>query len=339
MTIDDGELRSLSSYPCCREDRASGLRLGLRAKFTGSRQTIAILLCTFNGGRYLPQFLESLAAQTHPDWRLIASDDGSSDHTLAILTRFAADSGKVEIRKGPGRGPTDNFLSLACDASLRGDYFAFADQDDVWHPGKLSRALSALAALPRSLPALYGSRTRITRSDNTPSGYSPLFAKAPSFNNALVQSLAGGNTMVFNRAAQALFVAAEGVEPVAHDWWAYQLIAGAGGHILYDPVPAIDYRQHGRNQVGSNNSWRARLDRAHLMVTGRFKTWNEINRRALRNVQHLLTPEHVEVLDEFCKLGTPSLRERIKALRRAGVYRQTFSGNVGLVAAAVLNKL
>lgn len=338
MIIENAALRSLARSPC-NDDHHSSRPPVPRATFSASKRTIAILLCTYNGGRYLSQFLRSLVAQTHADWRLIASDDGSSDATLQILAQFAAERGRVEIRRGPGRGPTGNFLSLACDAAIRADYFAFADQDDVWHPDKLSRALRALAALPPGQPALYGSRTRITRSDNTPNGFSPLFAKAPSFNNALVQSLAGGNTMVFNRAAQALFVAAEGVEPVAHDWWAYQLIAGAGGRIVYDPVPAIDYRQHGRNQVGSNNSWRARLSRARLLATGRFKTWNDINRRALRNVAHLLTPEHLAVLDEFCKLGTPSLRERIKALRRAGVYRQTFSGNVGLIAAMVLNKL
>ena len=58
--------------------------------------------------------------------------------------------------------------------------------------------------------------------------------------------------MLFNAAAKGLFEAAPGLEVVAHDWWAYQLVSGAGGAVVYDPEPMVGYRQHGRNLIGGN---------------------------------------------------------------------------------------
>lgn len=104
---------------------------------------ITILLCTFNGARFLAAQLASIEQQTHSNWRLIVSNDGSTDDTLTIIRHFADRVCQpVEIRHGPGRGAAANFLSLATDPEIDGDLFAFCDQDDVWHPAKLSRALA-----------------------------------------------------------------------------------------------------------------------------------------------------------------------------------------------------
>src|SRR5579864_1212921 len=110
--------------------------------FHGRMTSVAILLCTFNGARFLPQQLASLEAQDFSDWRLFASDDGSQDETLALLQDFQKKHGaaKVHIRQGPRRGFVANFLSLICDPAVQGACYAFSDQDDVWLPDKLSRA-------------------------------------------------------------------------------------------------------------------------------------------------------------------------------------------------------
>ena len=61
--------------------------------------------------------------------------------------------------------------------------------------------------------------------------------------------------MVFNRAAKNLIVEASLNTPVvSHDWWCYQIVTGAGGHVMYDPEPCLKYRQHGKNQIGANNN-------------------------------------------------------------------------------------
>lgn len=64
---------------------------------------VAILLCTYNGARFLAQQLDSLEAQTHQNWTVFASDDGSTDQTLEILQQYQEKwpSGKLSIRSGP----------------------------------------------------------------------------------------------------------------------------------------------------------------------------------------------------------------------------------------------
>ena len=84
---------------------------------------------------------------------------------------------------------------------------------------------------------------------------SPLFRRPPSFRNALVQSLAGGNTMVLNRPARDLVaLASRRARFVSHDWWAYLLVTGAGGAVHYSAKPLVRYRQHAHNLVGANTS-------------------------------------------------------------------------------------
>src|SRR4051812_32218750 len=98
------------------------------------RPRVAILMGTFHGERFLPQQLDSIKAQSFTDWALWASDDSSNAGTSALLESYRRTWGqdRLFIRRGPGFGFRANFLSLACDAGIQADYFAFADQDDVW---------------------------------------------------------------------------------------------------------------------------------------------------------------------------------------------------------------
>ena len=106
-----------------------------------------------------------------------------------------------------------------------------------------------------SLPLLFCSRTLTITESGTPVGMSPLFRRTPSFRNALVQSLAGGNTMVLNRAARDIVaLASRRARFVSHDWWAYLLVTGAGGVVHYSAKPLVRYRQHAQNLVGANTS-------------------------------------------------------------------------------------
>lgn len=303
---------------------------------------VAVLMCTMQGQHFLAEQLNSIATQTHPRWAIWASDDGSDDHTHAILEYYQSHWGedRISIHAGPAEGSTANFLSLTCRADIDADYFAYADQDDVWESDKLERAVNWLKTVPDGVPALYGSRTLLVDARNQHIGYSPLFDREPDFRNALVQSIAGGNTMVFNRAARDLLrQAGENVEAVTHDWWAYMLVTGCGGQVHYDPYPTVRYRQHDSNQFGSNVDPVAQLKRARLLLQGRFRGWVDRNLRALQRVRHLMTPANQRVLDEFVQARQRHLLTRLVGLRRVGIFRQTTLGNLGLTLAALINRL
>ncbi len=303
---------------------------------------MAVLLCTKDGERFLAEQLDSINAQTFSGWKVWASDDGSCDGTLAILDQYASRwRGRLSVQSGPKLGFAANFLSLVCNEKVTAAYYAFCDQDDIWEPEKLARALAWLATVPSTVPGLYCSRTRLIDEADREIGLSPLFSRPPGFANALVQSIGGGNTMVFNQAARALLQKAgnRGVDIVTHDWWAYLLVAGCGGTVFYDSCSTVRYRQHGGNLVGANIGWSASLARIRLLTEGRFRAWNAKNLRALQEVNRMLTPENQEVLARWAKSRKQPLLPRVLGIKRAGVYRQTLAGNLGLLAAALFRRL
>lgn len=304
----------------------------------GTQATVAILLGACNGAAHLQAQLDSLAAQTLTDWVLVVSDDASSDATLALLTQFRVRMGaaRVHVRRGPGRGFLANFLSLASNPGVRAQYYAFCDQDDVWDADKLERAVARLAACGEG-PALYGSRTRLIDERGAAIGYSPLFSRPPAFRNALVQSIAGANTMVFNEAArQWLARAGADVDVASHDWWLYLLVSGVGGTVIYDPVPTMAYRQHDGNLVGRNRGLRARLDRLSRLLSGVLAQWNGMHAAALQRIESDLTPENRQLYQGFLSLRRAGLWGRLGLLSQTRLHRQSWFDNLGLLVSVLL---
>ena len=303
---------------------------------------VIILMTTYNGQRYLAEQLNSICSQTYPHWEIWVSDDGSTDQTDKILKDYQTNLGteKLRIFEGPRKGFFTNFLSLACNKTLDGTYFAYSDQDDIWHANKVQKAVTWLDTAPKDTPALYCGRTTLVNEAGQIIGQSPLFAKSPCFLNALMQNIGGGNTMMFNKQTlELLQEAGEGIKIAAHDWWTYLLVTGAGGSVFYDPESTLDYRQHDNNQIGGNVGFHARLDRLLLMFKGRFKSWNDSNFSALVSMKHRLTDNNARALMSVIAARDKRLLSRLIQLKRLGIYRQTVSGNIGLIVAAFFNKI
>ena len=305
-------------------------------------RTVTILLCTFDGERFLGEQLDSIQRQSFTNWKLIASDDGSSDRTRSILQAFkdAHEPGKVEIIDGPRRGAPANFLFLVCREDLDSDYYAFCDQDDIWEADKLARAIGILERTDSRVAAVYGSRTRLIDAAGREIGLSPRFSRAPTFRCALVQSIAGGNTMVFNEKARELlaFGGADVVVP-SHDWWLYQVVSACGGTMHYDPIPSVRYRQHGQNVIGANTGFAARLRRLRMLGQGRFRHWSDLNVAALARMRRRMTPENRQIFDLFRRARQRPALERAAMFAQAGLYRQTLVDNLGLAVAVALRKI
>lgn len=302
---------------------------------------IVVLLATYNGETHLDEQLASVRDQS-VDARLdvLASDDGSTDRTRAILADWQGrwTRGDFAIVDGPRRGFAENFRSMLKEPSEGADYIAFCDQDDVWMSDKLSVATAAIA--DAAGPALYCSRTLVVDEQLRPIGPSPCFKRPPHFANAIVQSIAGGNTMVLNAAAVGLIAeSARRTAFVTHDWWSYIMVSGAGGRVVYDPSPRIYYRQHARNVVGHNTGPRARWSRLKRSMRGEFKRWNETNQAALLACRDLLTADSAAVLDRFIAIRAAGPVRALYLLCRSGIYRQLMGGNISLALAALLRKL
>ena len=299
-------------------------------------------MCTYRGEKYLQRQLETVFGQSYRNWHLFVSDDGSDDRTLAILDRWRATAGgeRIRVYSGPRRGFACNFFSLIARPEVKADYYAFTDQDDEWDNRKLERAVRKLNYFPLDAPVLYASRSELVDERGNHLGYSRRYQKPSGFSNALVQNMASGNTMVLNHAAIELMRSAgTDVDVSAHDWWAYLIVTGSGGMMVFDQQPTIRYRQHEKNLYGSNTSYRAMWRRVRKMFAGDFRAWNDRNLAALRASAWLLHEDNKLLLERFERARRGSIAARMLGLLKAGVYRQTWDGQLGLLIAALSKRM
>lgn len=229
---------------------------------------VTILLSTFNGGAFLQQQLDSLYQQTHPNIRIVARDDGSSDETRSILEREHA-AKRIELLAGnENLGAALSFFELLRHAAMTNtDFVAFCDQDDVWLPDKISQAVSVLSAVHNERAAMYCSRLEVVNANMAPVSFTPLPNRI-GFGNALVENVCVGCTIVLNRQAIDLVCLNQPTKVLVHDWWCY-LVLSCFGEVIFDPDAHIKYRQHAGNAFGvARNSW-DRLGRNLRRFAGR----------------------------------------------------------------------
>ncbi len=304
--------------------------------------SVAILLCSLNGENYLRDQLNSIASQSYTAWKLYVSDDGSTDKTLDILQNYQKAWGKerLQIIKGPGQGFQKNFISIIANKKIHADFYMLSDQDDVWLPNKISRAISHLKKQDLNIPQLYCGRTTYVSKNLRFIKESQLFNKSPSFRNALVQSIAGGNTMAFNHKLKTMVSLYSQVDIVSHDWWLYILCELTGGRTYYDPTSSILYRQHEGSLIGANTSLSAKIRRGFMVLKGRFKAYNDKHLEAFATINlKLASPKNIHIVDRFYHDRDKGLLARFQMIRNLGLYRQTMDGQLALYLGAILHKL
>ena len=301
-----------------------------------TQDCITIILATFNGERHLAEQLDSIARQSHRNWRILASDDGSSDGTRALLEAFARDH-DVTLIDGPRKGAAANFLTALCHPALAKGPVALADQDDIWLRGKLARGLRRMQVAGQDgRPVLYAAESYLADATGRPYRRSQAGRARPGFAASLAQNLFGGHTMMLNAPAVHLIRAAGPRNGLAfHDWWIYQLIAGAGGHLVLDTLATALYRQHSSNVLGASGTAGAAA-RLQRVLQGRWRDEMMGHARALDDVSAFLTPEARATLQGFLT-APPRGLARVRRLRALGLRRSSAAGDLLMLGAALLS--
>lgn len=226
-----------------------------------SRPRLSVALCTRNGERYIEAQLASILGQTVEVDELVISDDDSSDRTIelaqATIGQTDAAPSVTWIENRPPLGVTKNFEGAL--AAATGDVVALSDQDDVWHPDKLERALRVFDADSDAL--LVFTDARLVDADGRPLGLG-LFASlsateaelgavasGDAVSALLRRNLATGATVVLRR--ELLELALPIPPSWVHDEW-LAMVAALHGGIRALREQTIDYRQHGANEIGVN---------------------------------------------------------------------------------------
>lgn len=283
-----------------------------------------MLLATYQGAAHLAEQLDSLAAQEEVAWRLLWRDDGSTDGTVALLEAFGErHPAQVARLDGPAErlGAGASFMTLLA-AAPEADAYAFMDQDDIWLPGKLKRAV---ALLGNGVELVCG-RLRLVDGALRPLGLSPLPRHEPVFASLLAHNVAAGCTMVLSRHGRELALAAPLPEGGLHDWWCALLVSGGGGRIAFDPEPMILYRQHAANLVGGGTSLPTRMWRALSRGAEPFRKQLARHLEALEAAP--LAPDARAVLHKLEGLHDAGPLRRLRLKYAAGLRHHSALGNV-----------
>ena len=300
---------------------------------------IAVVLSTYNGEKYLAEQLESILAQEEADVELLIRDDGSHDSTVQLVRDFTSRHPNVRCIVGANKGVTHSFLTALEKANSDCEFFAFADQDDVWNPRKLANAVETLrGAADPSLPLLYCSKLELVDETLGHLAFTPTWRNI-SFENALFQNVVCGCTIVMNGPARNLVLRSDVTRNILmHDWWCY-LAVSAFGHIMYDHRSGIKYRQHGNNYVGSRTSLVARIRRRckHTLngLHGRFPS--EQNNLFLKLYGKKL-PDEKRRFAEMTLAAKYSLRKRITLASSDEIRMQTAVENFFTRVRILLNR-
>lgn len=203
-------------------------------------------MSTYNGEQFLEEQLVSLVNQKGVEVHILIRDDGSTDRTRDILKRWS-EKGCVDWYTGENLGWASSFMDTVYNSGEY-DYYAFCDQDDVWLPDKCQSAIKHLEERTDG-PGLYFSNI-ISWRDGVEEGLAKKDNLHLDKHSVLMQCVATGNTMVFNRELRDILC--NSPHPtflLAHDFWVLQT-AALLGEVYYDSGSHILYRQHGDNQVG-----------------------------------------------------------------------------------------
>lgn len=311
--------------------------------------TVLVLLSTYNGEDYIKQQLDSLLNQEGVELRVLIRDDGSADSTAAILRDYQDRyPDKLSMVLGENLGLPHSYFELMRHASSNMnnyDYYAFCDQDDVWLPDKLQRAVACLWKEQQEMPLMYCSSTQMADRHLNKLGIWPSYpAKKISLYNALVENVAVGCTIVLNREA-LLLIAAHVPQNlhhvIMHDWWAY-LWVSAFGCVIFDGQPSILYRQHGSNTLGGQNEnllakWVKRFQRFfkgsnHFILSDQARQFYNCS-------QHLMDVKTKEDVLGFLQASGASLLYRARYTLHIPFYRQQPADNLVLKLVLLLGRI
>lgn len=287
---------------------------------TGKR--VQILLSTYNGAEYLREQLDSYIAQSFFEHcSVLIRDDGSTDATIDILHEYERQYG-FQVVSGQNIGVNRSYQWLIDHADLNCDYFALSDQDDVWIPNKIERAVKKLDSNEDDFPALFASCSLLTDAELKPIGSSLCPQKGVSFFNAMIQNVCPGHTEVLNRKLLSMMRGQRCEGMLVLDWWVYLLASGIG-IVYFENEFTVMHRQHGHNAIGYSDSFLKLLfPRIKRVLSNESRKMSKQLESFCQLYGQYLSTERKNELDAFL-YSRSGFSQRIKYINQCRVFRQT----------------
>ena len=262
---------------------------------------VTVLLATFNGVKFLDQQLNSLTGQHEVEVEVYVNDDGSTDGTIDLLEIWKETGLIKKISRSNQIGSSQAFLNLLKLCNEK-SFVAFCDQDDVWEARKL---ITQINNATNDKPMAVASKRSYIDDESHMIGISPNLRFKPCFENAIVENIAPGNTILINRKSVELINSFKSPRIFHYDSWIYLLVS-AFGDVIHIQEPLTRYRIHSSNSVGLR---KINFKRFVASVNNFVDQSMFFHESCLKN----LNAQHQNLLDEFVKIRTVK-----------GKFRKTF---------------
>ncbi len=303
--------------------------------------TVAIVMATYNGEKYVGEQIESILASCYQEFELFIYDDGSKDNTLSILLDYERHyPGKLHVyRNEVNLGVTLNFLNALTRTTM--DYVMFCDQDDVWKTNKIAVTLKRMrhmeAQIGKEKPLavftdaiVADKELKVLRNSFFCSNH--LNPRRTDLAHILMENKLIGCTVMVNNALRNVLRSRQLPGHARyHDWWV-ALIAASMGKIGYVNEGTLFYRQHGENVVGGTDFFSYMKNR--VSVLGKQK---EVIRSLYAQAEEfimlydtLLPREKAELIRRFAGLGQYNFIRRRIIILHYGYLKTGIIRNIGL---------
>ncbi|MDR2423258.1 MAG: glycosyltransferase family 2 protein [Prevotellaceae bacterium] len=212
------------------------------------QKLISVALATCNGEKFIREQLNSILWQTYPNFEIVIADDCSTDSTPEILKEYAEKYPNVSIYPNVQKvGMVKNFEKAL--RHCKGDFIAFADQDDIWLPDKLQYLFSNI---DDNTTMIYHDSAYIDVNGNFMNKRASDYRKFISGRNLFMMNETSG-LCIYGHASMFCKTLLEKALPlcehISHDGWIIY-IAMLEGNLKALPDAKVLYRQHGHNVSG-----------------------------------------------------------------------------------------
>lgn len=231
---------------------------------------ISVALAAYRGEKYIAQLVGSVLAQLGVGDEVIISDDLPSGRTREALDAFISADERIKYIEGPGEGVVKNFQNALEHTS--GDVIFYADQDDVWLPGKAERVLAAVrdgADVVLHDAAVTDENLSVTQ----PSFFAAHGTRAGIFRNIARNSYVGCCMAMTARMKGVVLPFPEGLP--MHDQWT-GILGERFGRVELIDEPLILWRRHPDAVTGASVSAAQRLIWRKTVVTEYLKRVKEV---------------------------------------------------------------
>lgn len=208
---------------------------------------VEVLMSTYNGERFLKEQIDSILNQEDVEVSLMIRDDGSTDGTINIINEIVKQNSNVSMYRGENLGPARSFMDLIYNSN-EADYYAFADQDDVWDSKKIISAINKMNGKENE-PSLYISALQVVDENLNEIEFRKVQGNF-CLEGEMVKNFATGCTQVFNNNLRNLLKKYKPEFIIMHDSWITRVCYAVGGNVIIDENSYIKYRQHEKNLIG-----------------------------------------------------------------------------------------